>query len=102
MQAEQLQEHRVGRELAGHGLLAHGVAAVFDHHRLAVVNLDEGQRLGQGLGGGPAGFFGLVGHGRPGRRLKRRCPDRAAAPQCHAGASIEFRPAREPEQSSPL
>ncbi len=67
MHAQELEQNGVGGELLGQALLAHGVAAVFDHHRLAVVDLDEGQRLGQGLGGGPArlvrGVGGKVGHG---------------------------------------
>jgi hypothetical protein len=73
VQADELQQHGVGGELLRHGLLAHGVAAVFDDHGLAVVDLDVGQGLGQGVGGGPAGFgveaacggFGFLAHGRP-------------------------------------
>jgi hypothetical protein len=32
------------------------VAAVFDHHGFAVIDLDERQSLRQGLGGGPGGL----------------------------------------------
>jgi hypothetical protein len=42
MQAQHLQQHRVGGEQLGHLLLAHGVAAVLDDHRRAVVGLDVG------------------------------------------------------------
>jgi hypothetical protein len=59
--ADQLQEHRIGGERTRHRLLAHGVAAIFDHHDLAVVELDERQGLRQGLGGRPTG---LVVEGR--------------------------------------
>ncbi|MNE32400.1 hypothetical protein D3C80_1260110 [compost metagenome] len=57
--AHQLQQHHIGGELFRHGALAHGVAAVFDDHGFAVINLDIGQGLGERLRRLPATFFGL-------------------------------------------
>ncbi len=55
--AQQLEQHHVGGEQARDLVLAHGVAAVFDDHDLAVVDLDIRQGFGEGLGGGPTGVF---------------------------------------------
>ncbi len=45
-----LDHHDVAGEALGELGIAHGVAAIFHHHRGAVVALHEGQRLGQDLG----------------------------------------------------
>ena len=58
--AEQLQQHHIGRELTRHGALAHGVAAVFDDHGLAVIDLNIRQGLGERLRRLPAAFFRLA------------------------------------------
>ena len=67
MHAQKLQKHGVGGELLRHRLLAHGVTAVFDHHRLAVIGGAERQRLRQRLRRGPTGFeialVDILGHG---------------------------------------
>ncbi|MNS84733.1 hypothetical protein D3C72_1185680 [compost metagenome] len=57
--AHQFQQHHIGGELLGHGALAHGVAAVFDDHGLAIIDLDIGQGLGERLRRLPAAFLGL-------------------------------------------
>jgi len=57
--AHQLQQHHVRGELLRHSALAHGVAAVFDDHGLAVINLDIGQGFGERLRRFPAAFLGL-------------------------------------------
>ena len=57
--AHQLQQNHIRRELPGHRALAHGVAAIFDDHGLAIIDLDIGQRLGERLRRLPAAFFGF-------------------------------------------
>ena len=47
-----LDQHDVPGEACRELGVAHGVAAIFHHHRGAVVALHEGQRLGQDLGHG--------------------------------------------------
>jgi hypothetical protein len=54
MDADQLEQNDVGGEARGGFAVAHGVAAIFDDHGFAVVDLDEGQRLGQRARGGCA------------------------------------------------
>ena len=56
-------------DVAGEGLaeleIAHGVAAIFDHDRLALIALHVGQGLGEdaGIVAEPVGVGGLIGHG---------------------------------------
>ena len=53
--ARLLDQHDVAGEGRGKLRVAHGVAAIFHHHRRVVVALHEGQRLGQDLGVGVDG-----------------------------------------------
>ena len=48
--AAALHEHDVGREGALEVVVDHGVAAILDHHGLARVGLQPGQRLGEDRG----------------------------------------------------
>ncbi len=59
--AQEFEQHRVGGKQAGDGLLAHGVAAIFDDDRFPVMDLDKREGFGQGTGGGPTRLFGAIG-----------------------------------------
>ena len=48
--ADLLQQHDVAGEVAGHALVAHGVAAILDHHDRARIAAHVGQRLDQRAG----------------------------------------------------
>jgi hypothetical protein len=48
--AHQLEQHDVFGKVGLQGRVRHGIAAVFDDHRLAVELADVGQRLGQDFG----------------------------------------------------
>lgn len=45
--ADELEQDDIAREALLQPLFGHGIAAVFDHDRLAVILTDVGQRLGQ-------------------------------------------------------
>jgi hypothetical protein len=64
--ADELQQDDVAREALLQALFGHGIAAVFDHDRLAVILTDIGQRLGQNFslqGRRDLREVGLLGHG---------------------------------------
>ena len=52
MNADQFHEHDVGRETLLERFVDHGVAAVFDHHRIARELPNVRKRLGQNPGDG--------------------------------------------------
>ena len=60
--ADRLEQHHVLGEIVGEILVAHRVAAVFDHESAAGIALQIGQRLGQGFGLGEQEGIGSLGH----------------------------------------
>jgi hypothetical protein len=77
--AHQFEQHHVLGKIGLQLGIGHGVAAILDHHRLAMEATDIGQRLGQDFGLVTRRNVQQVGHGMKGSTVKSEIVPQAGA-----------------------